>query len=84
MPQMSCNQNDCPNITSEALVLTENEMERDRWLATLEELQKAAKQSTQQQGVSKSESCRLVACTCMYMYMYIQVFCIGILVILAF
>ena len=48
---MSCNQTGCPGITSEVLVLTENETERDRWLATLEELQKAAKQNTQP-GVS--------------------------------
>jgi serine/threonine-protein kinase MRCK len=45
--KMSCNQTGCPGITSEALVLTENETERDRWLATLEELQKAAKQGNQ-------------------------------------
>ena len=53
--QMSCNQTGCPGITSDALVLTENETERDRWLATLEELQKAAKQSTQH-GVSNTEN----------------------------
>ena len=52
--QMSCNQTGCPGITSEVLVLTENETERDRWLATLEELQKAAKQSTEH-GVRERE-----------------------------
>ncbi len=34
----------CPTIRSEVLILTENETEKDRWLATLDELQKAAKQ----------------------------------------
>ncbi len=46
--QMSCNQPGCPSLRSEALILTDNEAERDRWVATLEELQKAAKQSSNQ------------------------------------
>ena len=33
---------------SEVLILTENEIEKDRWITTLEELQKAAKQSPNQ------------------------------------
>ena len=37
-----------PSIRNEVLILTENETEKDRWVATLEELHKAAKQSTSQ------------------------------------
>ena len=37
-----------PSIRNEVLILTENETEKKRWVATLEELHKAAKQSTSQ------------------------------------
>ena len=36
------------SLHSEVLILTENEVEKDRWIATLEELQKATKQSPNQ------------------------------------
>ena len=35
-------------VRSEVLILTENEEEKERWIATLEELQKATKQSPNQ------------------------------------
>ncbi|XP_064397756.1 serine/threonine-protein kinase MRCK alpha-like isoform X2 [Halichondria panicea] len=54
--KMSCNQPGCPSLRSEALILTDNEAERDRWVATLEELQKAAKQSSNQ--MNAMYSCR--------------------------
>ena len=65
--QMSCNQTGCPGITSEALVLTENETECGRWLATLEELQKATKQNAQH-GVSYCES----ETPSLFVFVYIQ------------
>ena len=46
--QISCNQPTCIGVRSEVLILTENETEKERWIATLEELQKAAKQSPNQ------------------------------------
>ena len=46
--QISCNQPACIGVRSEVLILTENETEKERWIATLEELQKAAKQSPNQ------------------------------------
>ena len=48
LAQISCNQPDVPGIPSEVLLLTENETEKDRWIATLEELHKAAKQNPNQ------------------------------------
>jgi serine/threonine-protein kinase MRCK len=46
--KISCSQPTCSNIGihSELLVRTDNEADRDKWVATLEELQKAAKQSS--------------------------------------
>jgi len=50
--KISCNQLKSseirPSIRSEVLILTENETEKDRWVVTLEELHKAAKQSPNQ------------------------------------
>lgn len=46
--KISCNQQGCVGLKSEVLILTENEAEKDRWITTLEELQKATKQSPNQ------------------------------------
>ena len=46
--KISCNQQGCVGLTSEVLILTENEAEKDRWITTLKELQKATKQSPNQ------------------------------------
>ena len=45
-PQISCTHPTCSSvgILSELLIRTDNENERDKWVATLDELQKAAKQ----------------------------------------
>lgn len=42
--QISCLQEQCVSIPSSVLILTENETEKDRWIATLQELHKAAMQ----------------------------------------
>lgn len=46
--KISCNQQGCVGLTSDVLILTENEAEKDRWITTLKELQKATKQSPNQ------------------------------------
>ena len=46
--KISCNQQGCVGLKSEVLILTENEAEKDRWITTLKELQKATKQSPNQ------------------------------------
>lgn len=46
--KISCHQQGCVGLKSEVLILTENEAEKDRWITTLKELQKATKQSPNQ------------------------------------
>ena len=46
--QISSNQQACPSLASEVLILTEGETEKERWVNTLEELHKAARQSPNQ------------------------------------
>ena len=43
--RISCNQQGCVGLISQVLILTENETEKRRWITTLEELQKATKQT---------------------------------------
>ena len=46
---MACSSVSCPTVSMDIIVLTENETERDKWVAIIEELQKAirSKQMTQ-------------------------------------
>lgn len=46
--KISCNQPGCVGLLCQVLILTENEAEKDRWITTLKELQKATKQSPNQ------------------------------------
>lgn len=46
--KICCHQQGCMGLRSEVLILTENEAEKDRWITTLKELQKATKQSPNQ------------------------------------
>ena len=76
---MSCNQPGCPSLRSEALILTDNEAERDRWIATLEELQKAAKQTSNQivstpNRAYNYNNCHLVISVGYYKLQYSRVF----------
>lgn len=59
--KISCNQQGCVGLTSEVLILTENEAEKDRWITTLKELQKATKQSPNQMVLNLKPSLHLLS-----------------------